>query len=194
MTPNLAQAVLRRLKRAPSTCIALGKHTCAEQTEIEAAIDRLRTNRLIRISGYVRARGTTWPVYDVGGRKDADPRDVKPKANTSKESSPAFMAYCEAKKKKTDDYILSRLAIGPGTFADLAKDGGPSIRTIKDSLRRLRGEGVVYSESESIRKAYTWHLTGVPQKKRPTPALPVPSYALRSVFFGGRNPWTGEPA
>lgn len=194
MTTDIAQAVLRRLKRAPATCSALEKHTCAAQKEIGAVIDRLRANRIVRISGYVRAKGTTWPVYAVGGHKDADPREAKQKANTSKESSQAFMAYCEAKKKKTDDYILSRLAIGPGTFADLAKDGGPSIRTIKDSLRRLRDEGVVYSESESIRKAYTWHLTGVPKKKRPTPALPVPSHATRSVFFGGRNPWTGEAA
>ncbi len=193
MTQNLAQAVLRRLKRAPSTCIALGKHTCAEQTEIEAAIDRLRTNRLIRISGYVLARGTTWPVYDVGGRKDADPRDVKPKANTSKESSPAFMAYCEAKKKKTDDYVLQRLANGPGTFVDIAKGGFPGIRTIKESLRRLRSAGVVYSESESLRSAYTWHLTGLKaeQKRR---LLPIPSHALRSVFAGGLNPWTGASA
>ena len=193
MTPNLTQSVLRRIKRAPATCEAMAKHTGAAHQEIEAAIDRLRTNRLIRISGYVRARGTTWPVYDVGGRKDADPRDIKPKANTSKESSPAFMAYCEAKKKKTDDYILSRLAIRPGTFADLAKDGAPSIRTIKDSLRRLRGEGVVYSESESIRKAYTWHLTGLKaeQKRR---LLPIPSHALRSAFVGGLNPWTGASA
>ncbi len=193
MTQNLAQAVLRRLKRAPSTCIALEKCTCASQPEVESAIERLRENRLIRISGYVRARGTTWPVYDVGGRKDADPRDVKPKANTSKESSPAFMAYCEAKKKKTDDYVLQRLANGPGTFADLAKDGWPSIRTIKDSLRRLRDEGVVYSESESIRKAYTWHLTGLKaeQKRR---LLPIPSHALRSAFVGGLNPWTGASA
>ncbi len=194
METNLPQTILRRIKRAPATCEAMAKHTGAAHQEIEAVIERLRTNRLVRISSYVRAKGTTWPVYAVGGHKDADPREAKPKANTSKSSSPAFLAHCEARRKQTDDYVLARLARGSGTFVDLAKDGGPSIRTIKESLRRLREEGLVYSESESIRQAYTWHLTGVPQKKRPTPALPVPSYALRSVFFGGRTPWTGEPA
>ena len=196
MTPNLTQSVLRRIKRAPATCEAMAKHTGAAHQEIEAVIERLRTNRLVRISSYVRAKGTTWPVYEIGGHRDADPREIKTRRpNTSKSSSPAFLAHCDALKKKTDDYVLQRLAQnGPGTFVEIARDGGPSLRTIKDSLRRLREAGVVYSESESLRSAYTWHLTGVPQKKRPTPALPVPSYALRSVFFGGRNPWTGEPA
>lgn len=193
MTTDLAQAVLRRLKRAPATCSALEKHTCAAQKEIGAVIDRLRANRIVRISGYVRAKGTTWPVYAVGGHKDADPREAKPKANTSKSSSPAFLAHCEARRKQTDDYVLARLARGSGTFVDLAKDGGPSIRTIKESLRRLREEGLVYSESESIRQAYTWHLTGV-QKVHKQRLLPVPSHALRSVFINGRNPWTGEQA
>lgn len=193
MTPNLTQSVLRRIKRAPATCEAMAKHTGAAHQEIEAVIERLRTNRLVRISSYVRAKGTTWPVYSVGGHRDADPREVKQKPITSKASSPAFLAHCEERKKKTDDYVLQRLANGPGTFVDIAKGGFPGIRTIKESLRRLRSAGVVYSESESLRSAYTWHLTGLKaeQKRR---LLPIPSHALRSVFAGGRNPWTGATA
>lgn len=193
METNLPQTILRRIKRVPSTMDALEKHTGAERIEIECSIERLRENRLVRISSYVRAKGTTWPVYSVGGRRDADPREVKQKPITSKASSPAFLAHCEARKKKTDDYVLQRLANGPGTFVDIAKGGFPGIRTIKESLRRLRSAGVVYSESDSLRSAYTWHLTGLKaeQKRR---LLPIPSHALRSAFVGGLNPWTGASA
>lgn len=176
--------VLRELQQnGPATAVRLTEITGCKFAAVRGAISALRVRKEVYVASWCWSKNSYAMVLAAGSKPDAARPDGPPPPPPRKK--PLQLQFPHA---HTEAHVLAGLAGGrPTKLSALYVPGGPSMFAIEGAARRLGKKGIIRPPKSGFR---LWTL---PEATGDTPrrVLPIPTYALRSVFVGGINPWTG---
>lgn len=175
--------VLRALQqRGPATAVRLTEITDCKFAAVRGAISTLRVRKEVYVASWCWSKNAYAMVLAAGGEPDAARPDGPPPPPPRKK--PLRLQFPHA---HTEALVLAGLADGPKELTSLCAPGGPRMYAIKMAARSLGKRGIIRPPKSGFR---LWTL---PEATGDTPrrVLPIPTYALHTVFVGGINPWTG---
>ena len=171
------------IKDGPATNLQLVERTGCTFSSVRMAVAGLRLRKgAVHVSGYVWSTTRYAMIFTAGSAVDA--------------TCPPPPGRNRAIAADAERAVMAALACGPRTLASIIDEDSSTASAIELAARRLGRQGLVRPPKRRDRPAL-WHLAE-PEEPDTTPrrAIPIPAYALRTVFVGGINPWTGisQPA
>lgn len=172
--------------QGPGSHAELIERTGCGLAAVRAAVAHLRMRgpREVYVHEYVWGARRYVMVFAAGNKPDA----IRPKGPPVSPSRPKRgfpPAHVEA-------VVLAGLVGGPKELIEIYTPEGPGLETLQQAACRLRKRGLVQKERGAGHSVF-WSMvqpSSSASRNRRAP-LGTPAHALRTVFVGGINPWTG---
>jgi len=178
------------IKHGSCTTAELMKATGFSEASVRRSVRSLRDLQMVYRAGFAEDKNGAFRsvVWRAGAHEDVP---LKRAIERPIRSASDGMAA-----EKIEKFVEAH---GPCGNATIAKGTGLSMSHVKTTTRSMADRCVLFRcgravERQGGRQVVMWATTPVPRRSSAAPPLSIPAGALRSVFVGSVNPWTGAPA